>query len=244
MASPSVTKQSSDPLYTSNGYAVGTLWANYSNGTLWVCTQSSSNDMYWRNCGTRSSGVNNGSGVWGMQGNLSGFTSGGTAAANTVTIDKYTFASSGNATDHGDLTITSNRTSGSSSNTHGYTAGGATNTTTIDKFTFATTGNATEHADLTLARGNTAGQTSRTHGFASGGYTGSSVSDTIDKFSFSNANIIADHGNLSVARKDCCGQSSETKGYTSGGYTSTHAANVDYFNFSSNTTATAHGNLS
>ena len=111
MASPSVVKQSSDPLYTSNGYAVGTLWANYSNGTLWVCTQSSSNDMYWRNCGTRSGGVNNGSGVWGMQGNLSGFTSGG-GSPNIHTIDKFNFSSNSTASDHGDLSVARGHSAG------------------------------------------------------------------------------------------------------------------------------------
>jgi len=68
-------------------------------------------------------------------------------------IDKYAFASDGNATDVGDLTGTDHNNSGGSSSTHGFRLGGSagtpTGSTDIEKFAFASDGNATDVADLT-----------------------------------------------------------------------------------------------
>ena len=68
-------------------------------------------------------------------------------------IDKYAFASDGNASDVGDLTGTDHNNSGGSSSTHGFRLGGSagtpTGSTDIEKFAFASDGNATDVADLT-----------------------------------------------------------------------------------------------
>jgi hypothetical protein len=88
-----------------------------------------------------------------------GYTSGGATGPGDPnrnnTIDKFPFASNGNATDVGDLSVTRNANAGQSSTTHGYTAGGyqpapvgASNV--IDKFPFASdfSGNATDVGNL------------------------------------------------------------------------------------------------
>ena len=66
-------------------------------------------------------------------------------------IDKFAFASTGNATDVGDLTVGRSGAVGSQNETHGYTAGGfgpSSRDTTIDKYPFASDGNATDVGDI------------------------------------------------------------------------------------------------
>ena len=150
----------------------------------------------------------------GFQGTNHGYTSGGViqppyTVANT--IDKFPFASDGNATDVGDITQKRQYLVGQSSTESGYASGGAIATnpltlyTTIDKFPFASDTNATAIGNLTQGRQEPAGQSSTASGYTSGGYTSSS-SNVIDKFSFASDANATDVGNLSVARRQVVGQ--------------------------------------
>ena len=70
-----------------------------------------------------------------------------------ATIDYITIATTGNATDFGDLTSTRRYLSACSSSTRGvFGGGGGPTTNTIDYITIATTGNAEDFGDLTVAR--------------------------------------------------------------------------------------------
>ena len=68
-------------------------------------------------------------------------------------IDYVTIASTGNASDFGNLTQARNALTGLSSNVRGVNAGGATPSkqNTIDYITIASTGDATDFGDLTAA---------------------------------------------------------------------------------------------
>ena len=82
-------------------------------------------------------------------------------------IDYVTIASTGNATDFGDLTQSASGQAGASSNVKAIRAGGEGSAGTfnnIDEVTIATTGNATDFGDLTLARYNIDGGLSNAHG--------------------------------------------------------------------------------
>ena len=70
------------------------------------------------------------------------------------TIDYITIATTGNATDFGDLTVARYGLAACSSSTRGCFGGGysTTNVNIIDYITIATTGNATDFRDLTVAR--------------------------------------------------------------------------------------------
>ena len=78
-------------------------------------------------------------------------------------IEKYSFASSANATQIGTMTVArGNETlGGTSSTTHGYVAGGIQpgvgTCTIIDKYSFVTDGNGTDVGDLTVAKTNLGG---------------------------------------------------------------------------------------
>ena len=68
--------------------------------------------------------------------------------SNPNAIEKFSFASDGNATDVGDVTQTNNDASqGWSGGTHGYRAGGSPSVNYIDRWAFASDGNATDVGD-------------------------------------------------------------------------------------------------
>lgn len=99
-------------------------------------------------------------GGFGLQGQNSsshGYASGGTPWPDATihnTIDKFSFASDGNATDVGDTTVSAFEKNGTSSTASGYGAGGdlgPADTNVIDKFPFSTDANATDVGDLLIA---------------------------------------------------------------------------------------------
>jgi hypothetical protein len=135
-------------------------------------------------------------------------------------INKYSFATDGNATDIGNLTIGSWSVGSTSSSTYGYTMGGATTAlgrgNIIDKFSFASDGNATDVGDMLQATQRTFGIASTTHGYAAGGTnptwpgtpTYHPVWTDIEKFSFaSDGNSVDTTQDLTQAR--ACGASSQ-----------------------------------
>ena len=182
-----------------------------------------------------------------FQGSVSGYTSGGFSDPQTYrnTIDKFAFATDGNATDVGDLTLARASVAGQSSTESGYTSGGSNPSqptaaqNIIDKFPFAADGNATDVGDLTSVRQRFAGQSSAVSGYSSGGITPGSY-NVIDKFPFSADANATDVGDLTQARYDLTGQSSTVSGYSSGGYANT---TIDKFPFAADTNATDVGDL-
>ena len=179
-----------------------------------------------------------------FQGSTSGYTSGGQGSN---VIDKYAYASDGDATDVGDLTSTRNTGSGQSSANHGYCSGVGN---IIDKFSFSTDGNATDVGDLLAALDIIgAGQSSIAQGFGyhSGGRTPPGASqNVIQKFPFASDGNATDVGDLTAARHIATGQSSPDNGYVSAGVEgtpSTRSDVIDKFPFSSDANATDVGNL-
>ena len=91
-----------------------------------------------------------------------GYTSGGLPAFGQPSaniIDKFPFSSDANATDVGDLTQARSYSSGTSSSSSGYAAGGFAppQVNTIDKFPFSSDANATDVGDLLLSKTDTSG---------------------------------------------------------------------------------------
>jgi hypothetical protein len=153
-----------------------------------------------------------------------GYHTGGgiSGSAGTNHIQKFAFATSGtnNATDIADLLVARNPTAGSSSSTHGYSAGGITGLppggglTTIDKFAYATDINATDVGDCDTETSSAAGTSSLTHGYIVGGTT-----ENIRKYSFaSDGDSVDGSADLSDSRHALTGCSSETFGYAAAGF--------------------------
>jgi len=157
----------------------------------------------------------------GQSSSTHGYTAGGSAIVSlapdrVATIDKFSFASDGNATSTGDLTETLTKLSGQSSPSHGYTSGGhgsinpnltpleqigdSEDKSNIEQFSFASDGNAKETAELTTARDSTTGTSSLTDGYAAGGINDDSLATaSVDKFSFASAESSVDAGNLTTS---------------------------------------------
>jgi len=193
-----------------------------------------------------------------FQGTTSGYTAGGD---NLNTIDKFPFASDGNATDVGDLTggtagTSSNKRAGNSSTTFGYVTGALeppSTTEQIQKFPFASNNNATDVADMSVPRRGVTGQTlGGTTAYISGGWDqpNNSIPSTnvIEKFPFATEGNSTDIADLAVARAEGAGQSSTVSGYSSGGVDQRGSSPtiynvIDKFPFASDANATDVGDL-
>jgi hypothetical protein len=129
---------------------------------------------------------------------------------NTNIIDYVTIASTGNATDFGDLLAATSGTAGTSSSTRGIVAGGGTPSkiNVIQYVTIASTGNSTDFGDLTVAKSHmTINGSNNTIGIFGGGQTPSAslVIDSITFVSLGNAQDFGDitSSNLAGAYGQC-----------------------------------------
>ena len=239
---PGVTNGAGDPLISTNPSAVGAAWLNTTTGNLFCCTDATAGANVWINVGSGEGDVQ----PYSFQGTLEGYVAGGQVIGSPAHnhIQKYSYSSNTTGTDLGDLSRVSYLVSGASSTTHGFQAGGLS-VSTIDKFQFATSSNASSHGSLTGVRHSSAATNNETHGFAMGGQ---SFQASIEKYEFASNTTAATHGNLTEAGNGKMACSSLTHGVVGGGYNSglspTFRTTVDKFSFSSNTTASGHGNLS
>ena len=151
--SPFMTN-SSDPAIDSNpADGLGTVWANTTSGEMFILTDATAGANVWTNVGAGTGDVQS----YSFQGTISGYTSGG-RTPNSNIVDKFSFTSDGNATDHGDLHTTFGYSAGQSSTTQGYLTGGNGPTNIIEKFPFASDANGTNIGNLTVSRYGPAGQ--------------------------------------------------------------------------------------
>ena len=142
----------------------------------------------------------------GMSGSSTrGLASGGyTPSALSNVIQYVTIASTGDSTDFGDLSASTDELTHMSSNTRGVVAGGAGGGVsfrdTIEYVTIASTGNVTDFGDMTVAKAYSLGASSSTKGFILGGYTAgfSSSLTKIETITFSTTGNGTDFGDLTA----------------------------------------------
>ena len=159
-------------------------------------------------------------------------------------IDRFAFASDGDATDVGGKSSGRTNTrgvSGTSSATHGFACGGNSAEDTIDKFAFASEGTMSDVGSLENGRfcqdeGNQSGD----NGYQGGG-DASGATDFIDKFSHVSDGNGSDIGNLTRLTRYSSGQSSATHGFTSCGHPAQNE--IDKYAFASDGDAVDHGDL-
>lgn len=124
-------------------------------------------------------------------------------------IDYFTIATTGNASDFGDLStardvlaLISNGVTGvfGGGNPAPADQGGVSGVTNIMEYiTIASTGNAVDFGDLTIARSGNGGTSNSTRGVYMGGRT-PTVSNVIDYITISSAGNAADFGDLTIAK--------------------------------------------
>ena len=193
------------------------------------------------------------------------------APSNTAvnTIDFVEIATTGNATDFGDLSQNT-RQNGSVSNGHGglevglqrpsvtYMPGSGrglfagyhspSHSNAIDLIHIPTLGNASDFGNLTTARGRAGAGSSLTRLVVGGGETpGSSQTNVIDSTEMQSQGNSADFGDLTQTRYQIGGLSNQTRGVFAGGYNSspgTFYNIIEYVTIASVGDATDFGDLS
>ena len=116
------------------------------------------------------------------------------------TIDYVTIASTGNASNFGDLTVARGSVSAFSSSTRAVWAGGYTGSSrfnVMDYVTIATIGNATDFGDLSYDARGTAAASNSTRGLIAGGSAGAASYNNISYVTIASAGNASDFGDLS-----------------------------------------------
>lgn len=198
-----------------HGYMVGADGSPTTKNTINKFAFSSGGSVTATDVGDLDTGVY-GAGVAGNGDHI--WCAAGYSTSITNPIQKLATASDGNATQTGTIGSNQYMTSGQSSETNGYIAGGlagqySPNTNKIHKWSFASDGNATQPMTLNTSRRNTSSNSSTTHGYSHGGYPGN---NQIEKFTFAADNNATDVGDLVVGGDYGNGSSSNTHGYCAG----------------------------
>ena len=126
-------------------------------------------------------------------------------------IDYWSIASTGNATDFGDLSTARDLRATISNGVRSVMGGGqnapadqgavsATKENIIEYVTIASTGNVTDFGNLTVARSNNGGTSSSTRGVFMGGNDGSG-SNVIDYITIASTSNATDFGDLTVVKQ-------------------------------------------
>ena len=154
----------------------------------------------------------------GCSSNTHGYNAGGFGSPEAVRIEKYSFASDGNATDTtANLTANRNAHEGYSTNNHGYLAGNYPSSNIIDRFPFASSTHASDIGDLAVAMYSFASVSSETHGWAAGGSGSAIRMNNIQSFTFASSTNSTDVCNMDQVNRLQAGAGSATHGYSMGG---------------------------
>ena len=181
--------------------------------------------------GTQIAGISTFSGTSGMQlpsgptenrgGRGRGVIMGGGTPSVTNICEYITIATTGNATDFGDITVTRATNGGAASATRSFSMGGNTPSASsvVDYITTSSLGGANDFGDLTLARMYPAGVSDSTRAIANGGST-PTVSDVIDYITMASTGDASDFGDIIEATTYLTGAGcqSPTRGFVWGGH--------------------------
>ena len=195
----------------------------YSNGIDYFATATTGNATDFGDSttqGARKNGLSDG--TYGLCAGSAGDVSGGSSYQNLNIIDYITIASTGNATDFGDLSEAKSGVVTTNDNTRGVFIGGyaTSQVNTMEYVTIATTGNATDFGDdlTTNYMGSRGVMGDGTYGVWQNGYTGSGYySNVIAYITIQTTGNATDFGDISTTKRQCQATSNATKGHIAGG---------------------------
>ncbi|SVA32172.1 uncharacterized protein METZ01_LOCUS85026, partial [marine metagenome] len=184
---------------------------------------------------------------------LGGYSTAGEHGGNnweSETIERYAYASDGNASDHGNLKYAAYTNAGSFSSTHGYSIGGGNYYNTyfaqqpfsnlgwqdcITKFAFSSNSLGTDVGNIGTASTYVDATQNASYAWRMGGADQPGKTNRIERIPFSSDGNSTDVADLTVARSNAACASSGTNGYYAGGEISwpNFSTNLDKFNFSS-----------
>ena len=189
--------------------------------------------------------------------NFGGYTTYGEHGGNNwehETIERISFSTDGNMTDHGNLKYASYRGGGVNSSTHGYCFGGTNQNNSsfgispfsaqpfapdITKFAFSSNSLGTDVGNLTTGVTYTDGVQTASYGWRMGSQN-PAASNIIDRWSFSSDGNAVDVADMSVAKSNLACAQSATHGYAAGGELSwpNFVTHLEKFNFSTQVNST------
>jgi hypothetical protein len=164
-------------------------------------------------------------------------------------IEYFSWATSGNATSFGTLSVSRMYLAGASNSTRGLYAGGTggggggSYSNVIDYITIGTTGNATDFGDLTAQRGFLTGLASTTRACFAGGYYPSTATTEIQYVTIASTGNATNFGALTLARYQAESLADATRGVVAGGYVGSTNNTIDYFTIASTGNAIDFGDL-
>jgi hypothetical protein len=163
---------------------------------------------------------------------------------NTSTVIDYVeIASLGNAARFGDLSATTQRTTGAANTaTRAVLTEGTSDLDQIVYFDPNTSGNAADFGNLTVSGSFVGAMNDPTRAVFAGRFTPSIV-NTIDFVTIATTGNAQDFGDLSENRRSTKGASSSTRGTFAGGNTPTNTVNIDYVTIQSQGNSVDYGDL-
>ena len=163
-----------------------------------------------------------------------------------ASIDYFSIASAGNASDFGDLTDDRYSSAACSSATRSVVIGGedsGNHINVMDYVTIASTGDATDFGDTSVRASQGAGCGSSTRGLHGGGKNlSNSDTDVVEYITIASAGNSTDFGDLESAKRYVAACSNSTRALFGGGDAGDQDR-IDYFTISSTGNATNFGNL-
>jgi hypothetical protein len=159
-------------------------------------------------------------------------------------MDYITIATTGNATDFGDLSYSRGISANNPSNGTRGVYGASSSSTSLDYITISTLGNSTTFGNNTQARNWNCGLDDQTtRGVYGGGDLGATVSNVMDYITIATTGNATDFGDLSASRSASGCVSTTTRGVFTGGTTASANTNIiDYITISTTGNATNFGN--
>ncbi len=178
---------------------------------------------------------------------MGGFAPVGGLGSRQNIIEFVTIASTGDASDFGDITVYSQASQACSSSTRavrGAGAGNPANQKVIDYVTIATLGDAIHFGELQTFLGiYNMSLSSTTRGIFAGGNNPSNL-NTIEYITIATLGNATDFGDLTAARYGAGGSSNQIRGLFGGGGTPTYVNTIDYITIATTGNATDYGDLS
>ena len=172
----------------------------------------------------------------------------GVGVGRNAAIDVFAIATTGNASDFGDLITSVQGGTACSSATRGVSAGGSTPsetqaTATIEYVTIASTGSGAVFGDLTRERSAVGGASNSTRGLFFAGIDGPTRLNIIDYVTIDTLGNAVDFGDLSTAFNSCEATSSSTRAVNAGGYDGSGRNQIEYVTIASAGNSTDFGDL-
>ncbi len=169
-----------------------------------------------------------------------GLWAGGQTPSVSDVIDYVTIATTGNATDFGNLESARHSPAAVASPTRGVMGGGYPSINTMQYVTIASTGNSKDFGDLPDEKNDRAGASNSTRGLFAGGYTAIKNIYYIQIQSQGNS---TNFGNLTAATQAAGGCASPTRALFGGGSASGNTNVIEYVTIATTSNATDFGDL-